>query len=426
MSNVKELLWNIVDDEQDKLLSLCSHLIKTPSENPGGNIEDIVNVICKYFDESNIAYEVVRSKEDCPNIIVTLGNDEGKTVLLNGHCDVVPVGDLAGWNFPPFSGEIVDGKMLGRGTSDMKTGLGGLIFALKTLKDHNIKMKGKIIFHIVPDEETGGDFGTKWLYQNGYMEKGDACIIAEPTSYNNCEVGQKGSLWIRLKSYGVPAHGSVGNYVGENAITKMMKLLSSLEELRSIEGRFNENQLQVLKDSKEIVKAAQKVEGVENVIDHVTVNIGTIKGGTKSNMVPDFCGADVDMRLPIGVTLKEVLQKFDAIIERLGLTGIEYDYTWNSEANYTDVDTDLVKSVIANAEKVWNRRVVPAYQWASSDARYYRQKGIPTIQYGPANTKGIHSYNEDVDVEDIINSTKVYLGIMTDLLELYVDDSQVM
>lgn len=422
MNNVKDILWGIVDNQQGKLLEICSKLIKTPSENPGGNIEEIVNVICEYFDESNIDYEIIRSKENCPNIIVSLGNDDGKTILLNGHCDVVPVGDLERWDFPPFSGEIKDGQMLGRGTSDMKAGLGGLIFALKTLKDNNIKMKGKIVFHIVPDEETGGDYGTKWLYKNGYIDKGDACIIAEPTSYNNCEVGQKGSLWIRLKSYGIPAHGSVGNYVGENAITKLMKLLVSLEELRTIEGRFEEKQLQVLKNSKDIVKAAQKVEGVENVIDHLTVNIGTIKGGTKTNMVPDYCEASVDMRVPIGVTLKEVLGRFNNIIDRLGLKGIEYDYTWNSEANYTDVDTELVKSVVENAEKVWKKKVVPAYQWASSDARYYRLKGIPTIQYGPANTEGIHSYNETVDVEDIINSAKVYLGIMADLLELYITD----
>ena len=422
MNNIKDILWGIVDRDQNKLLELCSKLIKTPSENPGGNIEEVVNVICKYFEESSIDYEIVRGKEDCPNIIVSLGNDNGKTLLLNGHCDVVPVGDLTKWEFPPFSGEIKDGKMLGRGTSDMKTGLGGLIFAMKTIKDNNIKMNGRIVFHIVPDEETGGEFGTKWLYENGYFDRGDACIIAEPTSYNNCEVGQKGSLWIRLKSHGIPAHGSIGNYVGENAIVKLMKLLLALEELRTMEGKYEEKQLPILKDSKDIAKAALKAPGVENVIDHITVNIGTIEGGTKTNMVPDYCEATVDMRVPIGITLKEVLDRFNGIIDKLGLKGIEYDYTWNSEANYTDIDTDLVKSVIGNAETVWQKKVVPAYQWASSDARYYRLKGIPTIQYGPANTEGIHSYNETVDVEDIINSTKVYLGIMADLLELHIKD----
>ena len=422
MNKIKNTLWNIVDKEQDRLLNLCSHLIKTPSENPGGNIENVVKVICDYFDESKIEYEIIRSKEDCPNIIVNMGNGNGKTLYLNGHCDVVPVGNINKWDFDPFSGEIKDGKMLGRGTSDMKAGLGGLIFALKVIKENNLKINGKIIFHIVPDEETGGDYGTKWLYNNGYINEGDACLIAEPTSYNNCEVGQKGSLWLRIKSYGRSAHGSVGNYVGVNAITKLMKLLMSLEELRDIEGRYEESQLEVLENSKYIVKEAQKVEGVENVIDHLTVNIGTIEGGSKTNMVPDYCEATVDMRVPIGVNLREVLDRFEAIIERLGLEDIEYDYTWNSEANFTDVNSEIVKSAVENAETIWQKKVIPAYQWASSDARYYRIKGINTIQYGPANTAGIHSYNEDVDVEDIINSTKVYLGIMSDLLKLQFED----
>ena len=422
MNEIKNTLWNIVDKEQDRLLNLCSHLIKTPSENPGGNIENVVKVICDYFDESKIEYEIIRSKEDCPNIIVNMGNGNGKTLYLNGHCDVVPVGNINKWDFDPFSGEIKDGKMLGRGTSDMKAGLGGLIFALKVIKENNLKINGKIIFHIVPDEETGGDYGTKWLYNNGYINEGDACLIAEPTSYNNCEVGQKGSLWLRIKSYGKSAHGSVGNYVGVNAITKLMKLLMSLEELRDIEGRYEESQLEVLENSKYIVKEAQKVEGVENVIDHLTVNIGTIEGGSKTNMVPDYCEATVDMRVPIGVNLREVLDRFEAIIERLGLEDIEYDYTWNSEANFTDVNSEIVKSAVENAETIWQKKVIPAYQWASSDARYYRIKGINTIQYGPANTAGIHSYNEDVDVEDIINSTKVYLGIMSDLLKLQFED----
>jgi len=422
MYGVKDRLWNIVDRDKVKLLNLCSALIKTPSENPGGNIENIESVICKYFEESNIQYEIVRSKEDCPIIIASLGNTDGKTLFFNGHCDVVPVGDLAGWDFPPFSGEIKDGKILGRGTSDMKAGLGGLLFAMRIIKDNNIKMKGKIIFHIVPDEETGGEFGTKWLYQRGYFDKGDACIVAEPTSNNNCEVGQKGSLWLRIESYGKSAHGSIGNYVGENAIVKLLKLLLALEELRDIEGKYDEKQLQVLENSKDIAKKSLKVAGVENVIDHLTVNIGTIKGGMKTNMVPDYCEASVDMRVPLGITLKEVLVRFEGIIERLELKGIKYDYTWNSEANYTDVDTELVKSVIDNVEVIWQSKIVPAYQWASSDARYYRLKGIPTIQYGPANLEGIHSYNETVDVEDIINSTKVYLGIITDLLLLHIED----
>lgn len=416
--STKNKLWSIIDDRKDELINLVSNLIKIPSENPTGNVEEIISFISKYLCDSKIQHEIVRSEPKYPNIVAKHGNEEGKTIVLNGHADVVPVGDRNKWNFDPFSGEITDTQILGRGTSDMKAGLAGAIFATKILAEMNAKLKGKIVLHVVPDEETGGSKGTKWLIDNGYAYNADACLVAEPTSYSNCEVGQKGSLWIKIKSYGKSAHGSIGNYVGENAITKIIKILDKVERLTQLKGNYKESQLKVLKDSKMIAKGALKAEGVENVIDHVAVNVGTITGGIKTNMVADYCEAAIDVRMPIGVKAADIEKEFNKIVSELDLKDIDYEFNWNSEANYTDANEPLVESAVNNAEKIWNKKVVPAYQWASSDARYYRYNKIPTIQYGPANTEGIHSYNETVDIEDVINSTKVYLGILTDLLEI--------
>lgn len=415
---IKERLWRLVDERKQELLELCAGLIRIPSENPPGEMEEVTGFICNYLKSFGIEHQIIRPEADKPNIVANIGDGKGKTLLTNGHSDVVPAGDRSKWNFDPFCGEITASQILGRGTSDMKAGLGALIFVMGLLSRENVNIGGKIVLHVVPDEETSGKLGTKWLVENGYAKGGDACLIAEPTSYNNCEVGQKGSLWIHIKSHGRLAHGSIGNYVGENAILKLTKILNCLDELRLLRGNFTEKQKKVLEDSKMIAREALKAEGVENVIDHVTVNIGTIHGGTKTNMVADFCEATIDIRVPIGVKIQDVVDRFEAIIKTLDISGVDYEYNWNSEANCTDADTELVKSVVANAERVWNRRVTPAYQWASSDARYYRYAGIPTIQYGPANTEGIHSYNETVDIEDVVNSAKVYLGIMADLMEL--------
>lgn len=415
---LKNKYWKLVDEKQNELVKFVSDFIKIPSENPTGTMDGVVAFVKDYLSNSNINFQEVSYNSKFPNIIATMGDNEDNKILLNGHADVVPVGDLDQWSFDPFGGEITDTKILGRGTSDMKAGLAGLMFAMRLLKQTNAKIDGQLELHVVTDEESGGEYGTKSLIENGYGKNAKACIIAEPTSNDNIEVGQKGSLNIKIKAKGVSAHGSIGNYVGENAIEKITTILSRIHELREMKGHYKESQLKVLADSKEIARNSLKAEGSENVIDHVAVNVGIINGGVKDNMVPDYCEAHINCRLPIGVKCLDVENRTREIVDELNLTGITLEFKWNCEANYTEDTTDLVQSLVKNAEAVWQRKVTPAYQWATSDARYYRYIDIPTIQFGPANLGGIHSYNEDVDIEDVVNSTKVYLAVLIDLLNI--------
>lgn len=413
--STKLAMCDMVQRESGDLVRLCSDLIRIPSENPPAKMGPIVDFICAYLKESGIRYTVVGPDKEHPNIVATLGEGNGDTLLFNGHCDVVPAGDRSQWNFDPFGGEVTKTRIRGRGASDMKCGLGGALFAMRLAAREKLPIGGKIVLHVVPDEETGGQHGTRWLVANGYADGAIACVVAEPTSSNNCEVGQKGSVKIRIMAKGKSAHGSIGNYVGESAIKKIVAILGRVEEIREMTGHFDEAQAQVLRNSRAIAAGALKAPHVEDVIDHVAVNIGTIKGGTKINMVPDYCEAEVDFRVPIGLPAQRVIDRLKAIVGEEKLEGIEYEIATN-EANYTDDNDPLVRAIVQNAERVWGQPVIPAYQWASSDARYYREKRIPTIQYGPSNTVGIHSYNEDVDIEDVINASKVYLGVIVDLL----------
>ncbi len=415
---VKEKYIGLVDAEREALVELVCDMIQIPSENPTGTMDAIVAYIQKFFEACDLACETVAFNPAFPNLVVTLGDGEHNKVLMNGHADVVPVGDLEQWHFDPFGGKVEDGKIQGRGTSDMKAGLAGLMFAMKLLKEQGASLDGMLQLHVVTDEESGGTYGTKALMAAGYGTGAKACLIAEPTSNDNVEVGQKGSLNIKVMAKGVSAHGSIGNYVGENAIEKLLAVLSEIHALRAIKGVYKESQLKVLADSKAIAEKALKAPGSASVIDHVTVNIGLIKGGVKDNMVPDYCECAINCRLPIGVTCAQVEAETRALVERLGIGGISLAFQWNCEANFTEVDAPLVQSVVQNAEAVWQSAITPAYQWATSDARYYRAEAIPTIQFGPANLKGIHSYDEDVDIEDVVNSAKVYVAVLVDLLRI--------
>lgn len=416
MSITRQELFNLAESKEKELIKLTSDLIRIKSENPTGSQREVVDFVKAYLKEAGIPHEEVAVNEEYPCIIAKIGSEEGFSIILNGHVDVVPAGDLSRWNYDPFSGEITDKLILGRGTSDMKAGVAGILFAMKLLKESGAELKGNIRLHIVSDEETGGEFGTKWLCDEGYADKADACLVAEPTSNNTIEIGQKGSNLLLLKAYGMPAHGSLGNYKGDNAILKLAKVLEGIGRLHQVKGYFPEEEREALENSKYIARTKLEVPGIENVIDHVTANVGIISGGTKLNMVPDYCEAHVDIRLPAGVDTKELDDAIKAMIDESGMKGIEFEADWKNLGNSTPIHAAIVDAIKKNAEEIWKIKVLPAYQWASSDAKHYRHLGIPTIQYGPSNTEGIHSYNENVDIEDVLNAGKIYLLSICDLL----------
>lgn len=406
----KEDLLRLVDEHSPELIRLCQDLIRIPSENPGGSQREVMDYVKAYLDAANIKSTEVGELKEFPSIYAEMGEKEGYTLIFNGHLDVVPAGDLSKWRFDPFGGEVVEGKILGRGASDMKCGVAAVLFVAKLLAREQIKLKGQIRLHLVSDEETGG-VGTSWLCENGYADGADACIVAEPTS-KTIEIGQKGKLKLTIHAKGQPAHGSLGGFKGENAIMKLIPALDRLANLTKLQGSSAKSQLHALDSSKQVANK-ELGAGAGEVIDHVAVNVGVIKGGTAVNMVPENCEAIVDIRVPLGLDRQTVDAAIKECLEKEDVT---YKLEWHSDANATDEYDPLVQSVKTNAESLWPFEVIPAYQWASSDAREYRELGLTTLQYGPSNTEGIHSYNEDVDVLDVVNTAKIYLLTIFDLL----------
>ena len=117
----------------------------------------------------------------------------------------------------------------------------------------------------------------------------------------------------------------------------------------------------------------------------------------------------------------EIRSAVDRILAESGVTGVEYSLEYRSDANYTDHEAPIVTAFRANAEEQLGHPVIPAYQWASSDARAYRAVGIPTIQFGPSNTIGIHSANETVDIADVAVTAEIYMGAICDLMGIPAD-----
>ncbi len=415
MSATKAQLHNLVLERRDELVDLCSSLIRIKNQNPTDDQRPAVQFVGDWLTAHGISSELVGDRPDYPCLYARIGSDDGFRVVLNGHVDVVPVGDETGWDFDPFGGDVVDGKIRGRGASDMKCGLAVLMFTMALLKGVEADLGGDVRLHVVSDEETAGS-GTRWFCQNGYADGANAVVVGEPTGHDTIEIGQKGILHLTLTAQGVPGHGSTGNYKGDNAILKLCRVLEHIGDLTAVPGRFLPEQAQALANSRLIAERTIPVPGVGDVIDHVAANVGVIEGGGKINMVPDRAQAKIDVRLPCGCDRGELEAAVDAMIAKAGVSGVEACYEWISEGNYTDYDCLLVTSFKKNIETVWGEECLPAYQWASSDAKHYRDLGCPTIQFGPANNAGIHGYNEDVDVEDVVHAAEIYMLSLCDML----------
>jgi len=417
MKEQKLDLINRSELEKEKIVKLASDLIKIPSENPPGDVRGIMSFIEGWLRDNKVNnIKILSADPTRPNVIAEVG--KGNPILiLNGHADVVPVGDRSRWEFDPFSGEVKDGFLLGRGASDMKSGVAGIMYAISLAKEIEDKLKGTVRLIIVPDEETGGKFGSHWLLnEHRDLLIGDGCIIAEPSDSGNggATIGQKGNLWVKFIAKGRSAHGSLAPYAGDNAILKLMRIIQRADRIRAIKSVIPDDARDVMEISKEHIAKSYNNPEIVNVLDHVTVNIGMIKGGDAPNIVPPVAEMIWDMRVPIGIKTEEVINVLREIIKEEN--GIEIEIIERGEPNYTKTSSKIIQTLRENLKEIQNKDLVLTYQWASSDARFFRIAGTPTVQFGPSVSEGIHSFNEKVKVEDIVAATKIYIGVIIDFL----------
>lgn len=414
--DIRKRLWTLVDETQEELLQLCADLVRHPNVNPPIQPEAITAVIENYFRKYHVPYEKLEPYKGLPIFVASVGDGNGKTICINGHTDTVPPGDLEKWEFDPYCGTITDTQVWGRGTSDMLCGVAIGMHMARLIVERNIQLHGKLILHLVPDEECGGERGSKWLVDNGYADGVEGVLLPEPTSWNNFETGQKGSVRYIVTCKGTPILGSVCSFAHDHAIFKMMDLLGQLEEMRKIKSVFREEQMPVVAYSKEVARTILRNEDVGDAIDHVTYNVNYITCGKEHILPVEQCEAKINFGIPVGVTNEQVKEKFDELIKNTGHQGISYEIIVDRPSNYTPPEAEIVRIGLEHANELVGRKVDAVYQWASSDARWYRYKGIPALQYGPANIDGVHGYNETADIEEIMNTQKTYWGILADML----------
>jgi succinyl-diaminopimelate desuccinylase len=414
-SDLKKTLQGSVDGEREMLVGLLSSLVRIPSDNPPGSTVEVAHFVKEHLEGHGFKSRLYEPNKGNVNVVASWGKGSPH-LILNGHLDQFTAEVGEAWSVPPYSGEVKEGCVWGRGSGDMKGGLASLIHGFVATSE--LGLPGKVTITCTSDEETGGRWGALWLLDNVPSLAGDGVLSGEPSG-GTVRIGEKGMIAFTVKTKGKPAHGSFAGYAGENAIMKMGRLLPEIESLRNIPAKLTPEEKSL---TEELVKGytvqfGHEAEGLSGVLRHVTVNVGVIRGGAKANIVPAECEAEVDMRVPIGVTPAQLKE---ALTEKLRVdptATVEFSRHPSTilGATYSPPDSKIARVIKENATQVTGSEPFLSFTSGGTDCRLWRQRGVPAVAYGPK-VYAMGAADERVLVEDLLVTAKVHVGTIIDFL----------
>jgi succinyl-diaminopimelate desuccinylase len=412
----KQAAWSQIGRRREEWVSLLAEVIRRPSDNPPGDTTELASYVTQVLEAEGLKPTIYEPKPGNPNIVVSLeGAASGRHLVLNGHMDQFPVENPQAWSLPPYSGEVRDGRIYGRGSADMKGGTTALLAVTILLHRLQVPLAGKVTLTMVSDEETGGRWGAQWLVENRPELLGDALLDAEPSSPQAIGIAEKGICWLKVTTHSKGGHSGLSPM--DNAIYKMSDAIQAGLKLRGKKGQLPPSLQPYLAGSKELLEATEFGRGNSWVLDSVTLNVGTIHGGCKANVVPGLCTADFDFRLPVGISPDELQAEFIALLRESGLgeADVDVEPLLVSPPNHTEPDEPIVQALADNAEAVTGQRPHMHSSYGGSDGRFWRWKGIPAAIYGPR-AHGVGAPDENILIEDYLTTIKVHIGTIIDYL----------
>lgn len=378
--------------------------MRVKSPNPPGDTRDAAAYVGKFLTAQGLEFHTVAPKEEFPNLIAAFDSGRpGRHLVLNGHIDVFPV-DPVGWTKDPWGGELVDGKIYGRGACDMKAGTSASIFTYRYLHRIRGQLKGRLTLTCVSDEETFGPWGARYLVDNCPAVLGDCVLNGEPSGTNTVRFGEKGPFWIAFNIASPGAHGAY-THLSESASKIAAQLITELEAVTKVRATPPDNIVRALTQAAPAVDAAMG-RGAADIVPKVTLNVGVVTGGLKVNMIPGQCRVEADIRLPLGVEKDAILEEVCKIVARHpGVTMEEINFTAPS---YCDPYGEMVEIVQNNVKQLSGVVPVPIVGLGGTDARLWRYRNIPAYVYGPPPT-GMASYDEHVTVDDFLHVVRTHV-----------------
>jgi acetylornithine deacetylase len=408
MIEAKRSLLAEVDAQRDVVVALLRDLVRIPSvTGEEGTIQafvaDYVRQLGLEIDVWESDWEalkrhseyvpVTRGYEGRPNIVATLrGTGGGRSLLLNGHTDTVPVGPRDAWEHEPLAAELVDGRVYGRGAADMKSGVAAMIGAIECFLRAGLKPRGDVLLNVVVDEELSGH-GTLDTLLRGYSA--DAGICGE-TSGNAVQPACIGRIWFEISIRGKPA-GIQRRYLGVNAIELGYKIMQAVAELEKMRLQTVSHPL------------------YPKIVDAIPCMIGSFEAGSFPSAFPDACLLKGSLATVPGEDHGAVKQ---SLLDQIGRVAAADAWLkdhppevrfvgYYAEAAAVDVEHPIVKLVAESYREVTGQEPEISGRQGAADARFLNGFGeVPTVIFGPGPTSQMHANNEWVSVTDLVDATK--------------------
>jgi acetylornithine deacetylase/succinyl-diaminopimelate desuccinylase family protein len=365
-------LLRAVAVREQAMVDLTSRLVAVPSENPPGNAyAECIQILTEALGEEGFAPELL--EDAC--VRGSFGAGE-RCLYLHGHYDVVPA-----QRRDQFEPRVENGRLHGRGSADMKGGLAAMIHAVAALRDAGVELDGRVAFNLVPDEETGGERGSRRLADRGVLAPGAiGMLTTEPTGgvvWN----ANRGAVTMRVTVPGREAHVGLA-HEGINAFERMLDVASALRELgREVTARGS-----------------------------ILLLGGTASSGANFNVVPASASFTVDRRPNPDEDLATERARIVEVLERFRRDGVELDVEIFQEGDSagTSEDDPLARALAASVAEVEGSP--PAFELCPGllETRWYARDGIPALAYGPGRLDISHGPEEHVEIDALVRCATVY------------------
>ncbi|HFL7007163.1 TPA: ArgE/DapE family deacylase [Staphylococcus aureus] len=380
--------------EKEKI-QLLADIVELQTEN--NNEIDVCNYLTDLFDKYDIKSEILKVNEHRANIVAEIGN--GSPILaLSGHMDVVDAGNQDNWSYPPFQLTEKDGKLYGRGTTDMKGGLMALVVSLIELKEQNELPHGTIRLLATAGEEKEQE-GAKLLADKGYLDDVDSLIIAEPTG-SGIYYAHKGSMSCKVTATGKAVHSSVP-FIGDNAIDTLLEFYNLFKEKYSeLKQQDTKHELDVAPMFKSLIGKEISEEDA-NYASGLTAVCSIINGGKQFNSVPDEASLEFNVR-PVPEYDNDFIESFfQNIINDVDSNKLSLDIPSNHRPVTSDKNSILITTIkdVASSYVEQDEIFVSALVGATDASSFLgdNKDNVDLAIFGPGNPLMAHQIDEYIE-----------------------------